>query len=258
MEQWRHRWERIGWGLILAASTLGVSFFVGSRPSALVVNNSIRRVGPGWGWFVLVFVAVALLGVYILLGTNLDCIWLPEKKAARLTDCRVSIHAEQTESKEKREEQEFQGCTYVFLTVANTGATATFSGYFDAISGLNRPDGTSVEEYSGKVAWEDTSEDRQIIGSGGRAKMILMCLFRDPQVCGWFQVPYSAKWASASERDAKKQLAGWLLVPENSGSEIAFDFQLVNETKTTSQTCRVKIDWNADGTVGDASVSAWR
>jgi hypothetical protein len=259
MDEWRSKWRRIGGGLAAAAATLGVSFYVGSRPSALVVEGKIREIGPGHGWVVIVFVVLVLAGLYLVAAAEVS--WVPwfGKAAAGLPGCDIKIRPEfDPDAMEVRGNGEYRGCAHVFLVIENTEDTSTYSGYFSGISGLKRDgDGVSLDDYFGKIAWEDTIEDRQIIGAGGRAKMIAMCLFMTPHVSGWFQIPYSAKWASVTNTQTKKQLAGWPFIPVRPGGDIMFDVRIVNESKRVSGKRQVTIRWKTDGTVADQSISDW-
>jgi hypothetical protein len=202
------------------------------------------------------FVGGILLGAYLYMAALSDC-WLPGRSSARKPDCVLSLLPEDVpEMMEAPYNQTtYKGCTYIFVVVENIGDTANFAAQFSTITGLRRSgDSLALDEYFGKVAWEDTIDDRQVLGSGSQAKLITMCLFREPKLVGWFQIPYSAKWARHGDT-GRHQLAGWLLEPTNPGGNIGFELKVVNETKKSSGTWHVGMVWNVDGTVGSTSMT---
>ena len=236
------------------AVAVGSTLYVATRPVAVVVGKHVQYVQPSSDLVLIPAGLVGLFGAYAYLATYRSTLPMFGRASARSTDCSVSALSEYVPNGEvPRGPQRFFGVTYLYIAVENSGDTANFAANFSNVSGLIRQgDSYPLTDYFGKVAWEDTKDDRQTLGPGGKAKLMAMLFFTDPRAC-WFQIPYSSSWSGDQER----QLAGWVLAPITPEStNVSFDLQVINETKKTSKTERVEIEWKSDGTLGAWAITS--
>lgn len=254
MDEWRKDWRRIGGGMIAAAFGLWVARLSAAQQVVVFHSGNLRTIPAPDEWLVWVFLALGIFGAYSWLSTYplLDMVPMFGKKAARKPDCDLSHDIEAVNREFFRGDTQFKECSFLFVTVKNTGDTAQFAAQFSGISGLQRADGGSVERHFGDAAWEATTANSRTIGSGARSRLLLMMLFTDP-VAAWFQLPNIPMW-DQSDDNKSRHLTDWLLIPKSSSTDFGFDLEVINESKKVSATWHIDVHRNGSENSYEASI----
>jgi len=201
------------------------------------VMVAIGRALPGqaWLWGVVGFV-LAILGLAIAAGTRLQA----EKDARGRPEFEVEALVLFRRGLEHVGGVRYQDITTLVGVVENLGPEATFTARIRQVTGLNPAElpGSAPYEVE-RVAWEDTFESSWSIVRGGKGRLVLWKVFRDP----------FALWAvtakSASYGDG--HLAGWR--QRNPGDEVTFRLEVVNATLDTQKVWVGRIIFSDDRSV---------
>jgi len=228
-----------------AAFALYIAFESGARSAFDSSTNKIVVIGPPNGWFVYVFLGLRVFGFWAWLASFSNSMPLFGRNKAMDPECEVSL-------KMSFVWQE----NILFVSVENRGETANFTAQFSRVEGLvHESDGGAMDpDYFGKVAWEDTVEDRQVLGSKAKARLATLAF--DPRTYGCrFRLPHSAMYRSR-QNESEGHLQGLPLRRARADTEIAFDLTIINETKIASKNWRVSLLWDDQGDWQDLKILA--